>query len=239
MLDIGTIRRIPAFAALSLPALHELAAHGLERRYAARDTLFRAGQASPGIFVIVDGRVRVVRDGPDRRQVVHVEGPGATLAEVPLFDGGVLPVTAVAMLPTRCLVFTLGAIEAAIGRDPRLALLLLSQLSRRVRQLVQRLDRVSFQSVRARLADYLLRRSGAATTGTIAFEGPQAELAEELGTVREVLVRELRYLRRHGVIRATGRGGYRLLDAGGLRRLAAGAPVTADRPRPKPGGTRP
>jgi CRP-like cAMP-binding protein len=238
MLDIGSIRRLPAFATLTPPALRELAARGIERRYAAHDTLFRAGEPSPGVFLIVDGRVRVVRDGPERRQVVHVEGPGATLAEVPLFDGGVLPATAMAMSPTRCLVFNLGAIEAAIGRDPRLALLLLGQLSRRVRQLVQRLDRISFQSVRARLADYLLGRAAATTAGALAFDGPQAELAEELGTVREVLVRELRYLRRHGMIRATGRGGYHLLDAAGLRRLVAGARVTASGPLRRPAGIR-
>jgi CRP-like cAMP-binding protein len=232
MLELESIRRIPAFAALSPPALRELAMRGHERRYSARATLFRAGQPSPGIFLIVEGRVRVVRDGPDRRQVVHVEGPGATLAEVPLFDGGVLPATAVAVMPTRCLVFTLAAIEAAIGRDPRLALLLLGQLSRRVRQLVGRLDLVSFHSVRARLAHYLLSRS-TVTTGAIAFEGPQTEVAEELGTVREVLVRELRYLRRHGVIRATGRGGYQLLDAGGLRRIVDGANPNRGETRPR------
>lgn len=233
MLDIRTLQRIPAFAALAPPALHELAARGIERRYAARQTLFRAGQASPGMFLVVEGRVRVVRDGADRRQVVHTEGPGATLGEVPLFDGGDLPATAVALLPTRCLVFTLGAIEAAIARDPQLALLLLGQLSRRVRQLVLRLDRLSFQSVRARLADYLLSRTHTATTHVVSFEGTQTDLAEELGTVREVLVRELRYLRRHGVIRSTGRGGYQVLDAGGLRRL------TSERPRPRADGTPP
>jgi len=223
MLDIRSLQRIPAFAGLAPPALHELAARGIERRYAARQTLFRAGQPSPGMFLVVEGRVRVVRDGADRRQVVHTEGPGATLGEVPLFDGGALPATAVALLPTRCLVFTLGAIEAAIGRDPRLALMLLGQLSRRVRQLVLRLDRLSFQSVRARLADYLLSRTPASTRPVVLFEGTQTDLAEELGTVREVLVRELRYLRSLGVIRATGRGGYRVLDAGGLRRLVAGS----------------
>lgn len=223
MLDIRTLQRIPSFAVLAPPALHELAARGIERRYAARQTLFRAGQPSPGMFLVVEGRVRVVRDGADRRQVVHTEGPGATLGEVPLFDGGALPATAVALLPTRCLIFTLGAIEAAIGRDPRLALLLLGQLSRRVRQLVLRLDRLSFQSVRARLADYLLSRTRSATKHVVAFDGTQTDLAEELGTVREVLVRELRYLRRHGVIRATGRGGYQVLDAAGLQRLVTGS----------------
>lgn len=221
MIDVRTIQRTPEFAALSPLALRELAARGLERRYAPRQVLFRAGRPSPGMFLVLEGRVRVVRDRADRRQVVHTEGPGATLAEVPLFDGGVLPATAVATLPTRCLVFSREAIAAAIGQDPRLALLLLAQLSRRVRHLVARLDRLSFASVRARLADFLLQRAGEASGGPVTLEGTQTDLAQELGTVREVLVRELRHLRSHGLIRARGRG-YEVLDAAALRRLADG-----------------
>jgi CRP/FNR family transcriptional regulator len=223
MLDVRSLQRIPEFASLTAPALRQLAARGWERRYAAGRTLFRAGEPSPGMFLVLEGRVRVVRDGPDRRQVVHTEGPGATLAEVPLFDGGMLPATAVAVLPTRCLVFARDAIEAAIAQDARLALLLLARLSRRVRQLVQRLDRLSFLGVRARLADYLLQRTGPAARGLVALEGTQTELAEELGTVREVLVRELRFFRRRGVIRAGGRGRYEVVDEAELRRFAAGA----------------
>jgi CRP/FNR family transcriptional regulator, dissimilatory nitrate respiration regulator len=222
MLDVRTLRRIPALSALAPPAQRELLARGIERRYAAQQTLFRAGQPPPGLFLVVEGRVRVVREGAARRQVVHTEGPGATLGEVPLFDGGGMPATAVALVPTRCLIFTLDTVVAAIRQDPRLALLLLGQLSRRVRQLVTRIDRLSFQGVRARLADYLLGRSSAATGQAVAFEGTQTALAEELGTVREVLVRELRYLRRQGLIRASGRGGYQVLDSGALRRLVTG-----------------
>lgn len=221
MISVRTIERIPGFDALSPAALRELAVRGLERRYQARQVLFRAGQPSPGVFLVLEGRVRVVRDGPARRQVVHTEGPGATLAEVPLFDEGLLPATAVATLPTRCLVFGRQAIAAAISRDPRFAMFLLGQLARRVRHLVARLDRLSFQSVRARLADYLLSRAGEGNGGPVALEGTQTELAQELGTVREVLVRELRYLRRHGVIRTRSRG-YEVLDGAALRRLAGG-----------------
>jgi len=50
--------------------------------------------------------------------------------------------------------------------------------------------------------------------------GTQTEVAEELGTVREVLVRGLRELRDARVIAPAGRGRFRVLDAARLRRLA-------------------
>ena len=73
------------------------------RGFKADGTLFRAGDVATGWFVILEGQVRVVRTRHGRQSVVHTEGPGGTLAEVPLFDDGTLPATAVAVVDTRCL----------------------------------------------------------------------------------------------------------------------------------------
>jgi CRP/FNR family transcriptional regulator len=206
MLESGKLRRLPFFAGLRAEALRELEIRGVERRYGKHQTLFRAGTPSPGIYVVLDGLVQVVREGAGRRHVVHTEGAGATLAEIPLFAGGDLPATAVALRPTRCLLFTREAILAGIARDPELALLLLAQLAGRVRQVVERLDRLASLTVRGRLVDYLQQRAMAARGAFYRLEGTQTELAEVLGTVREVLVRELRSLHRLGVLVRTQRG---------------------------------
>lgn len=102
--------------------------------------------------------------------------------------------------------FTREAIVAGIARDPDLALVLLGQLAGRARQVVERLDCLASLTVRGRLVDYLLQRALAAGGAAFRLEGTQTELAEELGTVREVLVRELRALRRLGVLVRTQRG---------------------------------
>jgi hypothetical protein len=47
------------------------------------------------------------------------------------------------------------------------------------------------------------------------------ELAEELGTVKEVIVRELRVLRQLRLISPAGRGLYRVVDARALAALAS------------------
>ncbi len=222
MIQRERLRAIPFFAAFPETALQIMADRGVERRFGAGETLFRAGDTAGGLMVVVEGRVRVVRQAGGRAQVVHVEAAGGTLGEVPLFAGGGYPATAVAMEPTVCVVIARESLAAAIRSSPDAAFVLLERMARRVRELVGRVDRLSLRSVSARLAEYLLSRTRAGRA-VISIGMTQQQLAEELGTVREVIVRELHALRKRGVIRATGGGRYEILDATELE-----ARVTAD-----------
>ncbi|MGE0352497.1 MAG: Crp/Fnr family transcriptional regulator [Gemmatimonadales bacterium] len=220
MLTSDEFSRSALFAGLSAEARRELAARGIKRRFGAGEALFRAGDMARGLFVIVEGEVRVVRGADGRQHVVHVEGPGGTLGEVPLLDGGGYPATAIATRPTRCQIFSREALEAAIRVDPGTAFVLLQALSARVRLLVDRLDRLATRSVGSRLARLLLRRHADAQGGSFTLGTTQHAVAEELGTVREVVVRALRALRQAGVVSSAGRGRLRVSDLESLREIA-------------------
>jgi CRP/FNR family transcriptional regulator len=214
---------LPFGRGLPQSALEALAKRSIERRYRPRQTLFRAGETPIGIHLVLEGQVRVVREVAGRRQVLHVEDAGGTLGEVPFFSGGTYPATAIAAEPTRCLILPRDVIAGAIAAHPELAIHLLDRLSRRVRELVERLDALRFSPVATRLARQLASRmhpQGAAWI--VALPLTQEQFAEEIGTVREVLVRELRTLRDGGVIASLGGGRFRVLDPDRLRELAAG-----------------
>ncbi|HEV2147617.1 MAG TPA: helix-turn-helix domain-containing protein [Longimicrobiaceae bacterium] len=98
-----------------------------------------------------------------------------------------------------------------------MAFALLARLAGRVRGLVERLDGVAARSVESRLAAYLLVRHREAEGGPFTLGATQAEVAEELGTVREVVVRGLGALGRRGVLRSAGRGRWEVADEGALR----------------------
>lgn len=212
MVDADLLARIPALAGASRAALEALAAGAAVRSFDADETIFRAGTPTRGLFIVIEGSVRVVRTGGGRRHVVHSETLGGTLGEVPLFDGGVYPATAVAAEPTRCVVVPREALMRAIAECPDVALLFLRRLASRVRALVDRLDERSARTVTARLAEYLLARPVSARSGTISLGMTQGKLAEELGTVREVVVRSLRLLSEQGAIEAVGGGRWRVTD---------------------------
>ena len=217
MIALDRVALLPLFHGVPQRSLRLLAQHGVEQRYGAGDTLFRAGDTPWGIYVVIEGRVRVVRGQGVRHVVVHTEGPGGTLADVPLFAGGTLPGTAIASEPTVCAVFPRDALRTAIVDSPDLAFVLLGRFASRIRELVGRLDQISSNSVASRLAAFLLRRSTERQSLTFSLGMTQSQLAEELGTVREVIVRELRELRETKLIRPSRGGGVELLD---VRRLS-------------------
>jgi CRP/FNR family transcriptional regulator len=219
--DLATLDTLPLFAGLSDATRRKLIDASVERAYVAGDTLFLAGTQPAGIYVVVSGRVRVIRARDGRQYVVHTEGPGGTLAELPFFEEGLVPATAVAIEPTRCLILNREALRAIMRDDPAVAWLFLRRLSGRVRDLVERLDRASTQAIPARLAAYLLTRVESARTDQFTLGMTQRDLAEEVGTVREVVVRGLARLREIGVIASAGRGRYVVRDLAALRELAS------------------
>jgi CRP/FNR family transcriptional regulator len=211
---------LPALEGAPEAVLTALAAIATEVRFASGQTLFLEGSPARGWYVILEGRVRVVRGSGGRQHVIHTESRGGTLAEVPLFGGGPHPATAIAAEPTVCALFDRPGLERAITRHPAVAFLLLRRLALRVRRLVDRLDQRSARPVQARLAGFLLGLASTAPDGSVAVGMTQQELAEELGTVREVVARELRALRRDGLIAPRGRGHYLLRDREALGRVA-------------------
>jgi len=222
MVTTETLDGIALFRGLNAAARAELAQRSLLRRFSAGEVLWSAGTEPRGLYVVLEGEVRVVRAPAGRQHVIHTEGPGGTLGDVPLFTGGRYPATAIAAKETLCLAIGRDTLAAAIAADPELAFLLLARLGGRVRGLIQRLDGLATRSVRARLATYLLERvpSGISTEFTLGQS--QTSVAEELGTVREVVVRELRRLREAGVLRAVGRGRLLVTDPEALERIARG-----------------
>jgi CRP-like cAMP-binding protein len=222
MVDLETLSRAPLVGNLSLAARRVLAATAVVRRYAAGAVLWRAGDRVKSLAIVLEGRVRVVREGRGRQHVLHTEGPGGTLGEVPLFTGGPAPATALAAAPTRCLLLTRETIEAAIVAEPAVAWLLLGTLAERVRTLVERVDRLALDSATTRLAGLVLAQAEQTASDVITL-GTQVALAEELGTVREVTVRALRALREAGLVEPAGRGRLRVTNRTGLRLLVASA----------------
>lgn len=189
-----------------------LAKRGIEVSFAPDTVLFLAGSAPRGWYIVLEGLVRVVRGSNARQHVIHTEGPGGTLGEVPLFTDEMHPATGIAAEPTRCALFDKTSLLSAIAECPEIAFLINRRLALRVRDLVARLDDRSSRSVHARLARFLLDRASATERDIVSVGMTQQDLAEELGTAREVVSREMRRLARDGVIKALGGGKFRVLS---------------------------
>ena len=222
------LARVPYFQVL--PARPRLA---LARRlrtigFAAGQPVFEEGAPCDGLWIVVAGQIKVFRTAAaGREQVLHIEGPGATLGEVPLFDRGGYVASAAALTTARLLWIPQGEIDALCRRHPAVALAIIATLARRVRAFAGLAGDLTLRPVRARLAGFLLdeaRRAGRRTPEgvEITLPGTREEIAARIGTVREPLSRALAALRRQGAVTVRGRR-LRVLDrkaledAGGAR----------------------
>jgi len=208
-----------------------LLGQSVERHFATGEILWSAGDRSEGIALVLEGKVRIVRGSGGRQMVIHSGEGGATLGEVPFFTGSPYPATAIAAEPTRCLFLTHAAVTRAMAADSALAVFFLRRLSERVESLVERVDQNTVSSVQKRLARFILERSqapvvasrsrsGKGKRNTFSLGMTQTALAEEIGTVREVVVRVLRGLRQLGAIESVGDGKYRVSNLATLEQLA-------------------
>lgn len=222
MVDPKVLDTTELFGSLGRGAREALAARAVARQFKPGDRLWHTGDEPRGLFVILSGQVRVVGQSGRRQHVVHVEGPGATLGEVPFFGGGGYPATAIAAEATRCLVVDRASLRAVMAQHPDLAWALLARLATRVRRVLERLSRQTSDPIRSRLAAFLLARP-VSSSGTITLGGTQSALAEELGTVREVVVRHLGEFVASGWLERRGRGEYLVRHAPALATAASGA----------------
>ncbi|HEY4305518.1 MAG TPA: Crp/Fnr family transcriptional regulator [Gemmatimonadaceae bacterium] len=222
--DSSALSALPLFRDVSAEAVRALASRAVEAHFDTDAVLFRAGSVARGWYVVLEGCVRVTNGAEPRQYVLHTERAGGTLAEVPMFGGVPHPATGVAAEPTRCAIFDRRSLEAAMAECPEIGFLINRRLALRVKRLVERLDERS-RSVRSRLAEFLLERFASSSNGErISLGLTQQQLAEELGTVREVVAREIKLLIKEHIIESLGGGRYRVLRADVLRsRYADGA----------------
>jgi CRP-like cAMP-binding protein len=214
---------VPALAELPESLVRRLATLLVPRRFPTRAVLYRAGDPASALYLILSGRVRVAREVARADRVLHFEGPGGVLGEIPLFGGGPYPATATAAEHTRCEVLAAEDVERLVREEPAFARFALRRLAMRARGLLHRLDELTSLGVTARLAAHLLGRAVSAGGGDFTLGSSQEALADELGTAREVLVRSLRALCELGALRRTGRARFAVADLPKLRAAAAPA----------------
>ena len=145
------------------------------------------------------------------------------MGEVPLFGGAGYPATAIVSRDAECLVLPAQNVRDIVARNAVLANQLLRQVCRRVEGLATRLEAQTLGDVGMRLAASLIGLAAESPGGTIEVPRPQAEWAEDLGTVREVLARELKRFQTRGLIAREGRYRLRILDEDQLEAIALGA----------------
>jgi len=206
----AVLARVPLFNDLSETELKFLSDRAVSKRYSSGEIIFNEGDACAGLYVIEAGEVRIFKTSVGgREQVLTIERAGNSIAELPVFDGGAYPASAAAAGDAAILFISRQDFRALCLEHPEVALKVLRMVGLRLRRLVGIIEELSFTTIRHRLAALLLRlaRQAGQRSGRAQFtiEASNQELASQIGTVRELVSRNLSRFQAEGLIRMEGK----------------------------------
>jgi CRP/FNR family transcriptional regulator len=208
---LAVLKRVPLFSGLSEQEFAFLTSHLLERKYAIGEMIFGEGDPCTGLYVVQSGNVRIFKSSAGgREQVLSIDGPCSSIAELPVFDGGTYPASAQAVSDSTLLHFSRQNFQTLCLQHPQVALKVLRVVGGRLRRLVGIIEELSFTTVRHRLIALLIRlgkaegvRNGDGITLTLPANN--SELASQIGTVRELVSRNMSRLQAEGMIQIDNR----------------------------------
>src|SRR5208337_409042 len=226
---VAVLQGTALFSGLSAEELRALAARTVRKRFKTGELLFSEGEPCHGLHIIATGKVRIFKTSVSgREQVLAINQAGESVAELPVFDGGEYPASAIAIEETHIAFISQRDFNAYCLEHPEVALKVLSVVGARLRRLVGIIEELSFTTIRQRLIAALVKLAqseGRTTARGIEFQLPAThqELANQLGTVRELISRNLTRLEAEGLLEVDAR---RILvkDMNGLSALLETAP---------------
>src|SRR6202158_612898 len=205
------LAKVQIFSGLTESELSFLAQRAAPRSYSVGQSVFSEGEPCSGLYVVETGHVRIFKSSANgREQVLSIDGPGSSIAELPVFDGGNYPASVAAIDDATLLFVSKQDFQALCLAQPQVALKVLRVVGTRLRRLVGIIEELSFTTVRHRLASFLLRLSQkegnrSATGVVITLPVSNQELASQIGTVRELVSRNLSRLQAEGILQIDGR----------------------------------
>ena len=204
---VETLRRVSFFSGLSHEELRDLASHCVARTLTRDEMLLEEGDSNDGLFVVQSGAIKIFKMAETgREQVLVVERAGSTVGELPLFDGGTVPASAAALVDSTLLYLPKREFLELCRHNPDVSFAVILSLARRFRYLTSLVEELSLKEVSHRLARFLRDRAlelGVRTRRGIEFplEETNQQIAAEIGTVRDLVSRNLKRFVDRGIIK--------------------------------------
>jgi CRP/FNR family transcriptional regulator, cyclic AMP receptor protein len=124
------LSKVPVFANFSGRQLKKASRWAIEDRYEEGTVIVQQGGRTETMFVILEGRVRIVRDG----RTIARRSVGEFFGEIAVIDGRPRAGTVIAETPLWCLVFDRRELKEMVMGDPQAAWSMLEALASRVRE---------------------------------------------------------------------------------------------------------
>ncbi len=186
--------------------LREIASRGQVRKFQRNAVISQEGDQGDSFYVVLSGKVKVYASDDNGREVIlDVLGPGEYVGEMTL-DGGPRAASVMTLEPSTFAVLGLADLREHIARNPGLAIYLITKLIKRTRKATNNIKTLALMDVYGRVARLLLSLAVEREGKLVGPEWPtQQEVAERIGSSREMISRIMKDLAVGGYIEIRGR----------------------------------
>ena len=193
-----------SWSSVPVETIESLVSRGRPVEFSAGDTVYTEADAER-LAILTLGLLRVYMHAGDGRQVTVRYVRAGDLVGVPALIAGPAPVFVQAVTPGAAFFFDVAQVKRAALADASLAWALAEESVHRLHDALEELAGNAFASVRQRVARHLLdlatsRRDAGRTLAALIN---QQDLANSVGSVREVVARVLAELRAEGLVRTS------------------------------------
>jgi CRP/FNR family cyclic AMP-dependent transcriptional regulator len=206
---IASLRVIPMFSGVSTEVLASIASLLIERRFRKHKTIVEEGAPGDYMYIISEGRVKVTKlSGDGREKILELLDVGDFFGEMSLFDDAPRSASVKAMSDVRILALARNDFLRLLSGSPGLALSVIQELIRRLRQVDEQASSLSFQRVKERTMGLLVRLAKEATTHGGRRKTPiltHQQIADMIGTSRETVTRAVKGLKDEGWLEQEGK----------------------------------
>jgi CRP/FNR family transcriptional regulator, cyclic AMP receptor protein len=197
---------VPMFSGLQRDELLKFAELTRERTYPKGSVILFQGDPGDSLYVLRQGRAKVVLIGEDGREVIlGVLEPGAHFGELALIDDQPRSAHVIAMEDSQLLILRREDFRRRVEANPSVAWALLTELSRRLRRADQKIGGLVLLDVPGRISRLLLDLSSESTNGTIDKPLTHQTIAQMIGASRETVSRAMKEFQQEGLIRVERR----------------------------------
>ncbi len=206
--SLAFLQRVSIFGGLGADALARIAGVTGEKNYTKRSIIFHEGDPGDTLYILKVGRVKISKITEDgREKTLTIMQPGDFFGEMAIFDS--LPRSATAeVIDDQAVCFTLNKrdFERIILDNPIIALKIMRDLTRRIRQVNQQVEDLAFKDVHERVASTLcnLSKVEGRHLGNnrilINLKMTHQDLANMVGSSRETVTRALNRLQDQEII---------------------------------------
>jgi len=189
------LKDLELFSELSDRELQDVAALAQVRKLETDTTVFHEGDPSDQIFVVVNGRVKIVTTSSDGKEfILSVLGAGQVFGEMGLLEEAPRSASVSTITEVELLVIKHDDFDHLLKTSPGISRKLMAILSRRLRRANSKMESLAYMDVAGRLARYLLdmaldhgQRIG---NGWVVVRRPtHSDIAHSIGTSRETVSR--------------------------------------------------